>query len=391
MSGSRRTEFLPFALPLIEQDDIDGVVDSLKSNWVTKGPKTVEFEKRFAAFVGAKHAIAVNSCTAGLHTALIAAGIGEGDEVITTPMTFAASANVIIHAGATPVFVDIDTATMNIDYTKIEEKINPRTKAIIPVHMAGLPCQMDEILAIARKYNLFVLDDAAHAVYTQYKGKMIGSIGDATAFSFYATKNLMTGEGGMITTNDDDLAERMRVYSLHGMSRNAWNRYAEKGSWFYEINYPGYKYNMTDIQAALGMSQLAKLDTMQTRRELIVKRYQEAFSKMPEIEIPVDKDYARHAWHLYIIKLNLEKLSIDRSQFIEELKEENIGTSVHFIPVHLHPYYRETYGYKRGDLPQAEAVFDRILSLPLFPKMSDQDVEDVINAVQKVVREVRQG
>jgi len=259
MGDNRRTEFLPYAIPLIEQDDIDAVVDSLRSNWVTKGPKTVEFEKRFAEFVGSKHAIAVNSCTAGLHTALVAAGIGDGDEVITTPMTFAASANVVIHAGATPVFVDIDPVTMNIDYTKIEEKITPRTKAIIPVHIAGLPCQMDEILDIARKHNLFVLDDAAHGVYTQYKGKMIGSIGDATAFSFYATKNLVTGEGGMITTNNDELADRMRVYSLHGMSRNAWNRYSTEGSWFYEINYPGYKYNMTDIQAALGMTQLAKL------------------------------------------------------------------------------------------------------------------------------------
>ncbi|KUO59539.1 MAG: UDP-4-amino-4,6-dideoxy-N-acetyl-beta-L-altrosamine transaminase [Gracilibacter sp. BRH_c7a] len=385
MGDNRRTEFLPYAIPLIEQDDIDAVVDSLRSNWVTKGPKTVEFEKRFAEFVGSKHAIAVNSCTAGLHTALVAAGIGDGDEVITTPMTFAASANVVIHAGATPVFVDIDPVTMNIDYTKIEEKITPRTKAIIPVHIAGLPCQMDEILDIARKHNLFVLDDAAHGVYTQYKGKMIGSIGDATAFSFYATKNLVTGEGGMITTNNDELADRMRVYSLHGMSRNAWNRYSTEGSWFYEINYPGYKYNMTDIQAALGMTQLAKLDSMQTRRELIAKRYQEAFSRLSEIEVPADRDYARHAWHLYIIKLNLEKISINRSEFIEQLKAENIGTSVHFIPVHLHPYYRETYGYKRGDLPQAEAVFDRIVSLPLFPKMSDQDVEDVIAAVQRII------
>lgn len=389
MSEQRRAEFLPYALPLIEEDDINAVVDSLRSNWVTKGPKTVEFEKRFAEFVGAKHAIAVNSCTAGLHIALEAAGIGAGDEVITTPMTFVASANVAIHTGATPVFADIDPGTMNIDYTRIEEKITARTKAIIPVHIAGLPCQMDEIMEISRKHGLFVLEDAAHAVYTQYKGKMVGSIGDATAFSFYATKNLMTGEGGMVTTNDDDLADKMRVYSLHGMSRNAWNRYSAKGSWFYEILYPGYKYNMTDVQAALGMTQLAKLDSMQAAREAITQRYNEAFSQLPELETPVDRDYARHARHLYIIRLNLEKLTIDRAEFIERLKEENIGTSVHFIPVHLHPYYAETYGYKHGDYPQAESVFERTVSLPLYPRMSDQDVQDVIAAVTRVCEQGR--
>lgn len=384
----RRQEFLPYALPLIENDDIEAVVDSLKSNWVTKGPKTVEFEKRFAEYIGVKHAIAFNSCTAGLHTTLVAAGIGEGDEVITTPMTFAASANVIIHAGATPVFVDIDPITMNIDHTKIEEKITPRTKALIPVHMAGFPCEMDEIMDIASKHNLFVLEDAAHAVHTRYKDKMIGSIGDATAFSFYATKNLMTGEGGMVTTDNDELADKLRVYSLHGMSRNAWNRYTNKGSWHYEITFPGYKYNMTDIQAALGMTQLAKLQSMQSTRESIAFRYNQAFSTLSELEIPIDREYARHAWHLYIIKLNLEKISVDRAEFIELLREENIGTSVHFIPVHLHPYYRDTFGFERGFMPQAENVYDRIISLPLYPKMSDSDVQDVIEAVRIVVAKV---
>ncbi len=384
----RRQEFLPYALPLIENDDIEAVVDSLRSNWVTKGPKTVEFEKRFAEYIGVKHAIAFNSCTAGLHTALIAAGIGEGDEVITTPMTFAASANVIIHAGATPVFVDIDPITMNIDPNKIEEKMTPRTKAIIPVHIAGFPCEMDEIMAIASKHNLFILEDAAHAVHTRYKDKMIGSIGDATAFSFYATKNLMTGEGGMVTTNNDELAEKLRVYSLHGMSRNAWNRYTAKGSWHYEITFPGYKYNMTDIQAALGLTQLGKLQSMQSTRESIALRYNQAFSTIPELEIPFDSEYARHAWHLYIIKLNLEKISVDRAEFIELLREENIGTSVHFIPVHLHPYYRDTFGLERGFMPQAENVYDRIISLPLYPKMTDTDVQDVIEAVRIVAAKV---
>ncbi|GAB6173060.1 DegT/DnrJ/EryC1/StrS family aminotransferase [Paradesulfitobacterium aromaticivorans] len=384
-----RSEFLPYGLPLIEDDDIAEVVDSLKSNWITKGPKTMEFEKRFAEYVGAKYAIAVNSCTAALHLSLAAAGIGPGDEVITTPMTFAASANVVLHVGATPVFADINPVTMNIDVERVKAKITPRTKAIIPVHIAGHACEMDEILTLAQAHNLFVLEDGAHAVYTQYKGKMIGSIGNATAFSFYATKNLATGEGGMVTTNDEALADKIRVISVHGMSRNAWNRYSAAGSWYYEILYPGYKDNMTDIQAALGLTQLAKLERMQGIRREIAERYNEAFGRMPELEVPVELDYTRHAWHLYILKLNLDKLTIDRAQFIEELKEEKIGTSVHFIPVHLHPYYRETYGYKRGDYPQAEGTFDRILSLPLYPKMSAQDTQDVIEAVKRVVERSR--
>ncbi|MCG1024845.1 DegT/DnrJ/EryC1/StrS family aminotransferase [Dehalobacter sp.] len=385
----RREQFLPYALPLIEEDDIEAVVDSLKSNWISKGPKTVEFERRFAEYIGVKHAIALNSCTAGLHIALLAAGIGAGDEVITTAMTFAASSNVIIHCGATPVLTDIDPKTMNIDPARIEEKITAKTKAIIPVHLAGLPCQMDEILEIAKKYNLFVLEDAAHGTYTKYKDRMVGTIGDAAAFSFYATKNLATGEGGMLTTNDDELAGKMRVLSLHGMSRNAWNRFSERGSWYYEIEYPGYKYNMTDIQAAMGMTQLAKLESMQARREVIWQRYNEAFSRLPEIEVPNDFDYARHARHLYMIRLNLDKLTADRAEVIELLKEENIGTSVHYIPLPYHPYYRDTYGYKPGDFPKTEALYERIISLPLYPGMSDADIQDVIEAVHRVIEKVR--
>lgn len=386
---STRQEFLPYALPLIEEDDIAGVVDSLKSGWIAKGPKTMEFEQRFAEYVGAKYAVALNSCTAALHLALVATGIGEGDEVLTTPMTFASSANVVIHTGAKPVFVDIDPITMNIDPQKIREKITSRTKAIIPVHMAGHPCEMDEILAIAQEHNLFVLEDAAHAVYTQYKGRMIGSIANATAFSFYATKNLVTGEGGMVTTNDEALYNKIRVLSTHGMSRNAWNRYAQAGSWYYEILSPGYKDNMSDIMAGLGLSQLAKLERMQGMRREIVDYYNAEFGKLPELEVPVELDYARHAWHLYIIKLNLDTLSIDRNKFIEELKEENIGTSVHFIPLHLHPYYRDTFGYKPGDFPLAEGVFERIISLPLYPKMSTQDANDVVEAVKRVIERSR--
>ncbi|XCH78717.1 MAG: DegT/DnrJ/EryC1/StrS family aminotransferase [Candidatus Dehalobacter alkaniphilus] len=385
----RREQFLPYALPLIEDDDIEAVVDSLRSNWISKGPKTGEFEKRFAEYIGVKHAIALNSCTAGLHIALLAAGVGAGDEVITTAMTFAASSNVIIHCGATPVLVDIDPKTLNIDPAKIEEKITSKTKAIIPVHLAGLPCEMDEILQIAKKYSLFVLEDAAHGMYTKYKDRMVGTIGDAAAFSFYATKNLATGEGGMVTTNDDELAGKMRVLSLHGMSRNAWNRFSEKGSWYYEIEYPGYKYNMTDIQAAMGMTQLAKLESMQARREVIWQRYNAAFNKLPEIEVPTDFTYARHARHLYMIRLNLDKLTVDRAAFIEQLKEGNIGTSVHYIPLPYHPYYRDTFGYKPGDFPKTEALYERIISLPLYPRMSDVDVQDVIEAVQHVIEKIR--
>lgn len=386
---STRQEFLPYNIPLIEEDDIAGVVDSLRSGWIAKGPKTMDFEQQFAEYVGAKYAVALNSCTAALHLALVAAGIGEGDEVLTTPMTFASSANVVIHTGAKPVLVDIDPITMNIDPKKIREKISPRTKGIIPVHIAGHPCELDEIMEIAREHNLFVLEDAAHAVYTQYKGKMIGSIGDATAFSFYATKNLVTGEGGMLTTNNEALYNKIRILSTHGMSRNAWNRYAQAGSWYYEILEPGYKDNMSDIMAGLGLSQLAKLERMQGIRQELVEYYNAEFGKMSELEVPVELDYARHAWHLYIIKLNLDKLSIDRGNFVEQLKEENIGTSVHFIPLHKHPYYRDTFGYKEGDFPVAEGVFERIISLPLYPKMSMQDASDVVEAVRRIVERSR--
>ena len=384
-----RENFLPYALPDITEAEINAVVDTLRSNWITKGPKTIEFEKQFAAYVGAKHAIAMNSCTAALHVALVAAGIGEGDEVITTPFTFAASANIIIHAGATPVFVDVDLASYCIDPAKIEAKITPRTKAIIPVHYAGQAADLEPIKALCEKYNLFLLEDAAHAVYTTYKGQMIGGIGDATAFSFYATKNLCTAEGGMLTTNSDELAEKARIISLHGMSKNAWNRYSKGGSWFYEIEFPGFKYNMTDIQASLGLVQMQRLEEMQARRLEIAQRYHEAFGSMPEIIEPADTGIGRHAWHLYAIQVNDDLLTIGRNQFIEELGQANIGTSVHFIPVHLHPYYRETYGTKEGDLPVAEKIYSRLISLPLYTRMSNQDVEDVIYAVRTIVDKYR--
>lgn len=380
-----RTTYLPYSLPLIEDNDINEVVDALKSNWLSKGPKTLEFENRFAAYVGAKHAIAMNSCTAALHIALVAKGIGPGDEVITTPLTFAATANTIIHTGARPVFVDVDPETGCIDASKIEEKITKKTKAIVPVHFGGQACEMDTILKLSEDYGLFVSEDAAHAIYSTYKGKMIGSIGDATSFSFYATKNLCTGEGGMLTTNDDRLAEKARILSLHGMDKNAWNRYDKNGSWYYEILYPGYKYNMTDIQAALGLIQLKKLDEMQRIRETYSQKYNRSFSGVPEITTPRQIADNRHSWHLYVIRINDGSLDIDRDQFIKELAQENIGTSVHFIPLHLHPYYKATFGYKMGDFPVAEEIFRRSISLPLYPKMAGQDVDNVIEAVEKIV------
>lgn len=381
----KRETFLPYAVPLIDDEDINEVVETLKSGWVAKGPRTIEFEKRFAEYTGAKYAVAMNSATAALHIALIARGVKPGDEVITTPITFAATANTIIHVGATPVFVDVDPETFCIDANKIEEKITDKTTAIVPVHYTGHACDMDKIRAIAEKYDLFVSEDAAHAIDTFYKGDLIGKKGDCASFSFYATKNICTGEGGMLTTNSEDIAEKARVMSTHGMSKAAWNRYGKGGAWRYDIEYPGHKYNMFDIQAALAKTQMNKLSAMQDRRKEIVKKYEEGFSTLDGIKLPPEADYTTHSWHLYVVRLELDKLTIDRDKFIELMGEANIGTSVHFIPVHLMSYYRENFGYKEGDFPVAESYFDTILSLPLYPKMTDEDVQDVINAVTHII------
>jgi len=393
ISGGRpvRTQFLPPFRPTISIKEIEEVVDTLKSDWITTGSKTYEFEKRFREYIGCKHAIAVSSCTASLHLSLVVNGIAVGDEVITSPFTFAATANVIVHQNAKPVFVDIERDTYNIDHTKIEEKITKKTKAIIPVHYAGHPCKMDEILKIAKKYDLSVIEDAAHAVGAVYKNKKIGTISDLTCFSFYATKNLTTAEGGMISTDNDKLAEKIKIMSLHGISKDAWKRYSSQGSWHYEILYPGYKYNMTDIQASIGIHQLEKLEEMQKRRKEIAKRYTESFDDIPEVLAPTSKAYVRHAWHLYPIQINTDLLKTDRNKFIDTLKAENIGTSVHFIPLHLHPYYRNQYGFKRGDFPNAEYVYDHEISLPIYPNLTDRDVEDVIAAVKKVVSHYKKG
>ena len=384
-----RNVFLPFAKPMIEKDDIKEVTDTLNSDWLTTGPRTHLFEEEFTKYIGSKFAVAVNSCTAALHISLAALGIGKGDEVLTTPYTFISTVNVILQQGAMPVFVDIKQDTCNINTDLIMEKITAKTKAILPVHFGGQPCEMEEIMKIAKENDLLVIEDAAHAISAEYKGQKIGTLGDATCFSFYPTKNMTTSEGGMVTTDDVELKDRLKVWGLHGISKDAWKRYSAEGSWYYEVLCPGYKYNMTDIQAALGLRQLDKLNDFQKKRENIIIAYNKAFSDLKEISIPFVKDHIKHAWHLYPIRLFTEKLEINRNQFIEALRAENIGTSVHFIPAHLQPYYKDTFGFQKGDFPVAEYVFDRIISLPLFPKMNDKDVKDVIEAVRKIIEYYR--
>lgn len=384
-----RETFLVFGAPQILEEEICEVVDTLRSGWIGTGPKVKKFERMFAEYIGAKHAVALSSCTAGLELALEVVGVGPGDEVITTPLTFSATANVIVHRGAKPIFADVELPSMNIDPNEIERRITPRTKAIIPVHFAGRPCRMDEIMDIARRHGLFVIEDAAHAIEAWYKGRKIGTIGDITCFSFYATKNLTTAEGGMITTEDEGWAEEIRIKSLHGISKDAWRRYTEEGFQPYDTLYAGYKFNMTDIQASLGIHQLKRIEENLRIRERIWRRYNEAFADLPEIITPAEEEGIRHARHLYTILLDLDRLKVDRNRFIELLKAENIGAGVHYIALHLHSFYRKSFGYKRGDFPNAEYVSDRTVSLPLSPRMTDQDVEDVIRAVRKVVENVR--
>lgn len=381
-----RKEFLPFSIPTIEEEEIREVVDSLESGWITTGPKVKRFEDDFKAYVGAPYAVPLSSATAGLHLALLALGIGEGDEVITTPMTFAATVNVMIHVGAVPVLADIEPGTLNIDVSRVREKITPRTKAVVPVHFAGLPCDMDAIFALAEKFNLKVLEDAAHAVGTEYKGKRIGSLDTVSVFSFHPIKNITTGEGGMVCTRDERLAEEVSLLKFHGMSREAWKRYSAQGTPNYDIVLPGYKYNMMDIQAALGIHQLAKLDRFIEQRTEIAEFYNDAFSAVEEIRTPSAAPYAyRHAWHLYTPLVRIEDLTIDRDGFMAELKKENIGTGLHFKAVHHHPYYRENLPVPEGALPHADYASDRILSLPLFPRMTVQDAKDVVDAVKDVI------
>jgi dTDP-4-amino-4,6-dideoxygalactose transaminase len=395
MSRSSRETYLPFALPDIDESDVARVSEALLSGWVTTGPKVRQFEHEFAAAVGGRYAVAVNSCTAAMHLALEAIGLQRDDEVITTPYTFAATAEVIRYFGAKPVLVDIRAADFNIDPTLVEGAVTERTRAILPVHIAGLPADLDAIGAIAQRHNLAVIEDAAHAYPTWYQGRMIGQ--DAAGpgpvhivcFSFYATKTITTGEGGMIVTNDEAIAERCRVMCLHGISKDAWKRYTKEGSWYYEIIAPGFKYNMTDVAAAMGLAQLAKAKRMWERRREIAAAYTAAFAQEPALQVPMAGDGCQHAWHLYMLRLRPELLGIDRNAFIEELKDRKIGVSVHFIPLHVHPYYRETYDLRPEDFPVAFCEYSREISLPIYSKMSDQDVQDVIEAVRDVVQQHR--
>lgn len=375
---------VPYALPFIGEEERQQLLSVLESKWLSRGPKTLEFEKQFSQLVNSPHSIGVNSCTAGLHLAQLALGIGPGDEVITTPYTFIASVNTIIHCGAKPVLVDIDPRTLNIDVDRIEQAITPRTKAIIPVHFAGYPCEMSAIMDFAKRHRLSVIEDAAHAVYTKYGEHLIGSIGDVTCFSFYATKNLSTGEGGMVTTANGELAEKMRVMSLHGMSKNAWNRYSDGGSWYYEVDFAGFKYNMTDIQASLGLAQLEKLEYMQRLRAQYAKMYSTAFSQCDELILPVDSDEHRHGWHLYVLRINEKATRLTREILIDQLKEAGIGTSVHFIPVPLHPLYLRL-GYRPEDYPKAVNAFESAVSLPLYPGLSVEQVTYVIHHVKTIL------
>jgi len=378
-----RPDFLPFSPPNITEEEIDAVVDTLRSGWITTGAKTNQFEQTFAEYIGAPAALALSSCTAGLHVALRILDLQPSDEVITTTLTFCSSVHVIEHVGARPILVDVEADALTIDPQRIAEAITPNTKAILPVHYSGHPANMGAIMELARKHHLRVIEDAAHSLPASDHGQKVGTIGDMTAFSFYATKNLTTGEGGMLTGSQEYI-DRARLFSLHGMNRDAWKRYTAAGSWYYEVVEAGFKYNMTDIQAALGLVQLRRLEAMQARRYQVVQMYNAAFADLPQLQMPIALDGVGHAWHLYVLRLNLDTLTIDRAQFIDELKQRNIGTSVHFIPVHLHPYYRSKYGYQPDDFPVAYGAYQRMLSLPLHSSLSDADVDSVIEAVRDV-------
>ncbi|HMQ56077.1 MAG TPA: DegT/DnrJ/EryC1/StrS family aminotransferase [Anaerolineae bacterium] len=377
-----RNEYLVFGAPKIEQAEIDEVVDSLRRGWLGTGPKVARFEELFRAYTGADHALAVNSCTAGLHLSILAAGLGPGDEIITTPMTFAATVNSIMHAGATPVLVDCDRETGLIDPAQIEAAITPRTRAIIPVHLWGRPCDMDPILDIAARHDLVVIEDAAHCIEGSYKGRKVGNISHLTCFSFYVTKNIVTGEGGMVTTNNPDLAAKIKVYALHGMSQDAWKRFSDAGYKHYQVVFPGFKYNMMDIQAALGIHQLAKVEDWLVRRNEIWQRYNQALANLP-VGLPApDEPDRRHARHLYTLSIDEARCGLSRDAFLQRLHEQNIGTGVHYVGVHLQPYYQAQFGFRPEDFPHATWLSERTVSLPLSAKLTDEDVEDVIAAVR---------
>lgn len=397
-------EFIPFALPCIEEEEIAAVVETMRSGWLTTGPRTQEFERRFGEAVGAAHALAVNSATSGLHLALEAVGVGPDDLVLVPTWTFTATAEVVRYLGGHPVFVDVDRDTLNLDVAKLEQEIiairrehGNKLKAIVPVHFAGQACEMDQILDLAIRHRLYVVEDAAHAFPTdvcshsasdsECRSRMIGSVGHATVFSFYATKTIATGEGGMVTTNDPALAERMRLMRLHGINRDVWNRYTStKPAWYYEVVAPGYKYNLTDIASAIGLCQLAKADRLRARRQEIAEQYNAAFAEQPELEVPCVKHLGNtHAWHLYVLRLNLDRIKISREQFIEEMARHGVGCSVHFIPLHMQPYWQERYELRGARFAVASAEYQRAVSLPIYPNLTQANVNKIIHAVRAIV------
>jgi dTDP-4-amino-4,6-dideoxygalactose transaminase len=381
----RRAEFLPFFRPLISEAAIAEVVDTLRSGWLTRGPRTEQFEGRFAAYLGVPHAVAVNSATAALHLALVGLGVGAGDEVITSPITFPSTANVIVHAGGRPVFADVEPDTLNLDPASVAERIGPRTRAIIAVHLAGHPCDLGPIREAVERPGIPIIEDAAHAIEAEYGGRKVGALGRAAAFSFYATKNLTTGEGGMLTTADPGLAEGTRLLALHGISRDAWKRYAADGEPAWEARLAGFKYNMGDIQAALGLHQLEELEASWRRRRALLQRYRERLRAVRGVRPLAERPGVRHACHLCIVRLDLAGLRLSRRGVIEGLRARNVGSGIHFPALHLEPYYRQTFGFAPGDCPVAEAAGREVLSLPLFPAMTEADVDDAVEALADVL------
>ncbi|OGW34790.1 MAG: UDP-4-amino-4,6-dideoxy-N-acetyl-beta-L-altrosamine transaminase [Nitrospirae bacterium GWD2_57_9] len=375
-------EFLPFSRPTISQEAIDEVVACIRSGWITTGPRVKQFEEDLKSYCSAPHALALSSATAGLHLVLAALKLQPGDEVITTPMTFAATLNTIVLTGGKPVLVDVEPGTYNMDISRIEQAITKHTRAIMPVHFAGLPVDLDPLYDIAKRHNLRVIEDAAHAIGTRYKDRRIGSFGDIQVFSFHPNKNMTTGEGGCVVTRDGDMASDVALLRFHGMDREAWNRFGKKGNQHYEIIAPGFKYNMMDMQAALGLHQLKQLDGFIKRRTELALRYQKFLAGWPQLSLPRTPAYSHlHAWHLYTPLIKAETAGMDRDAFMQGMKERNIGTGLHYRAVHLYPYYREHFGFKRGDFPNAEAVSDGIVSLPLFPLMTDADQDRVVAAM----------
>lgn len=382
----KRKKFLVFGSPMIEQPEIDEVVSSMKSGWIGTGPKVHKFEEMFRKYKGAKFAMAVNSCTAALHLSMLCLDLKDGDEVILPTMTFAATANSVIHAGAKPVLVDCEKDTMNISPEDIERKITPKTRAIIPVHFAGRPCNMHAICEISRRHNIKIIEDCAHAIESEYKGKKTGTFGELGCFSFYVTKNVVTGEGGMIITNNEKYANKIKILALHGMSKDAWQRFSDKGYKHYQVIYAGFKYNMMDIQAAMGIHQMKKIHKNWKRRFEIWKRYNENFKNLQVFIPATPENNTKHAYHLYTLLLDINNLKITRDEFLNEMTKRKIGTGVHYIALHLHPYYRYNFGYKKGDFPNAEWISERTVSLPLSAKLTDSDVEDVITAVKDTLK-----